>query len=125
MNHLHRVTPPIRELDIRPICHRKKDDNTANRKARVQCRREDVVVLGPPSIESLVDDLVEYEVDNVPTAVVDTRGRRDVVRTDEDEGPVDLADELAAGLFPGIVRDWWQDEPDPEEMQQPTVDLPY
>lgn len=121
---LHRVTPPVGELDVRPIRHSEEDDDAADGEPRIQRCREDVVVLGPPGVEPLVDDLVEDKVDDVPTAVVDTRGRGHVVGANEDEGPVDLADKLATGPFPGKVRDRRKDEPDPEEMQKLAVDHP-
>lgn len=122
---LHRVTPPIWELQVRSVRHSEEDDDSTKSETRIERRGEDIIILGPPGVKSLVDDLVEDEVDDVPTAVVDTRSRRDVVRADEDERPVDLADKLAAGSLPEVVRHWRQDEPDPEEMQQAAVYLSH
>jgi hypothetical protein len=62
------------------------------------------------------------QVHNVPTAVVDARGGRDVVSSNEDERPVDLFHELVSGLLVDEVRDRGKKESDPEEVQEPGVD---
>lgn len=116
------VSPPIRELRIRTIGDGKEDHNAANGQSGIQRSREHIVVLCPPGVEAAVDDLVEYQVDNIPRRVVDTGSGRDIVRADKDEGPVDLADKIGARLFPDEVGNGRQDEADPEEMQQARVD---
>ncbi len=97
--------------------------NSTDGETRIQCCRKHVVVFRPPREELLIDDLVKDEVHDVPATVVNTGSRRDVVCADEDEGPVDLADEIAAGLLPYEPSDRRQDKADPEEMQQGAIDL--
>lgn len=71
----------------------------------------------PPSTESIEDDFVEYQVDDVPAAVIDASGGRHVVRPHEDERPVNLANKVGIRLLPYIVGNWRKDETDPEEVK--------
>lgn len=121
---LHRVSPPVWELDVWSIGHREEDDNPTDSQPGIKSCCEYVVVLCPPSIEFPVNNLVEYQVDDVPTAVVDSSGWWDVVRSDKDERPVYFFDKVIASLLPNEICHGRQDQSDPEEMQQTAVDRP-
>lgn len=66
--------------------------------------------------------MVESEVHKGPARVIYTRGGRDVVSSDEDEGPVDVFPELFAGVFVEEVGDEGGDGADPEEVEEGGVD---
>lgn len=121
---LHCVSPPVWELDVWSIGHREEDDNPTDSQPGIKSCGEHVVVLCPPGVEFPVNNLVEDQVDDVPTAVVDSRGWWDIVSSHKDERPVYLFDEVIAGLLPNEICHGRQDQPDPEEMQQAAVDRP-
>ena len=61
-------------------------------------------VLRPPRKEPLLDPPVEQNIHERPTRIVHARSRRDVVGANEDQRPVDLAEEVAFGPLPQAPR---------------------
>ena len=119
---IHRVPPPIRKHAAR-IRDTKENHDPRQRGARIQRRRQNVIVLGPPREELAKDPEIEDDVNERPARVVDPRGRGHVVRTHEDERPVDLAPEVVARLLPDGPGEDGHQRADPEEMQQGGIDL--
>jgi hypothetical protein len=60
--------------------------------ARIQRRRQNVVILRPPREMASTNDELEYESDDTPRYVVDSGRRRDGTGTVEDDGEATIRD---------------------------------
>lgn len=111
-----RVHEPLRRIDLLRQNQRKEDDERGNVQARVQTRRRDVVVLGPPPAELAFQKAVEKNPHGGPAQVNVHGGRRDLPGAAKDERPVQVADVAArepAGREPGEHRQRGAEEPVP------------
>jgi len=98
-----RVTPP--SLDtifsngaILGVLEYEKDQHCRYGNARIERRRQNVVVLRPPRKISPPNNILEDETNNTPRNVVDSRGRRNVSSTIEEDGEATMS-ELNNGLM--------------------------
>lgn len=102
---------------------RQENDNGRNGKTSVKTSRGDVVVVRPPASVSVLNELVEDESGETPGGVVDGCGRRNLARTAEDDGCVEVS-EVGLGEHAGKeVEEGWGNGTSDEEVQQAVVDL--
>ena len=122
------VTPPILYADTNiPILWILQDEEykyCADSQTGIQCSREDVVVLRPPSEMPPTDDKLEDEPDNGPGDVIDGGRGWDETRSREDEGEVDVADDAVGPFEADDVCDDGADEANDEEYAQCKISLP-
>lgn len=94
----HPRAPPLQTPQPPPrgIQKGEKDDDDAEREARVQRRGERHGVLGPPEGRAAAEVRVEEEADEGPDGEVEARGRGDPAQAAEEDGEVDLAEDVVA-----------------------------
>lgn len=76
----------------------------------------DITYLCPPSPEVAEDNLVKYEINEVPGAEIHPSRRWNIVGANKDQRPVDLADEFRFRPPEDKVCDRRQDEAYPEKV---------
>lgn len=108
MPHLHSLASersclrqhlPIRER-IPRIADTEEDEDARDSGTSIQGCSKDVIVLGPPCEELVLQPAVEDPIDQSPGAVIDAGRRRDVVRPYKNEWPIDLSVKVLASFLP-------------------------
>lgn len=70
---VHVIPPPVRESGT-GVRDAKENNNATDGKTCIKCSCQDIIVLGPPSKELALNEVIEGKVDQRPAGIVDSGG---------------------------------------------------
>lgn len=105
------------------ILQTEEDDDDRDGHTRIHSRRQDIVVLCPPTKVSPTDHELEDESDDKPGDVVDSRSRRNKTRSAEDDRNIDILEPRLGILLRQIPRNHRQHRSNKEEVRQRVINL--